>query len=79
MVDILVRNVDDSVAARLKIMAEQRGTSVQQVAHDLLSEGALVSRADIIARAKARAARMPPQTEDAVEIIRAMRDGTIRG
>lgn len=79
MVDILVRNVDDSVAARLKIMAEQRGTSVQQVAHDLLSEGARVSRADIIARAKERAARMPPQTEDAVEIIRAMRDGTIRG
>jgi plasmid stability protein len=79
MPDILVRNVDAHVAARLKEMAETRGTSVQQVAHAILSEGTQLTREEILARAKARFARIPQQSEDSTEIIRAMRDGLIRG
>jgi plasmid stability protein len=79
MVDILVRNVDDAVAARLKEMAEQRGTSVQQVAHDILTQSARLSRAELVRRLEAHAARMKPQTSDSTDIIRAMRDGDIRG
>jgi plasmid stability protein len=79
MPDILVRNVDETVAARLKQIAEERGTSVQQVARNILAEGTRLSRQEIIARAKARDTRIPPQTEDSTDIIRAMRDGRIRG
>ena len=79
MVDILVRNVDESVAARLKQMAEERGTSVQQVARDILTENTRIGRAELVKRIAERAARMPAQTEDSTDIIRAMRDGRIRG
>ncbi len=79
MVDILVRNVDESVAARLKQMAEERGTSVQQVARDILAENTRIGRAELVKRIAERAARMPLQTEDSTDIIRAMRDGRIRG
>jgi plasmid stability protein len=59
MVDILVRNVDESVAARLKQMAEERGTSVQQVARDILTENTRIGRAELVKRIAERAARMP--------------------
>jgi predicted alpha/beta-hydrolase family hydrolase len=79
MPDILVRNVDAHVAARLKEIAEQRGTSVQQVAHELLVQGTQISREELVKRITERAARMKPQTSDSTDIIRAMRDGRIRG
>jgi predicted RNA-binding Zn ribbon-like protein len=79
MVDILIRNVDERVASRLKEIAEQRNTSVQQVARDLLASGTRLTREDIVRRIEARVARMKPQTSDSTDIIRAMRDGRIRG
>jgi predicted RNA-binding Zn ribbon-like protein len=79
MADILVRNVDEAVAARLKQLAEERGTSMQQVARDILAEGTRVSREALIRRIRERAARLKPSTDDSTDYIRAVRDGRIRG
>lgn len=78
MGNMLVRNLDDDVIARLKMKAEDRGTSLEQVARDLLTEGSKLTREEFLRRAEARAARMPPQTTDSTDIIRAMRDGDLR-
>lgn len=79
MASILVRNLDDAVVARLKQIATSRGTSLEQLAREKLAEASHESHEALVRRITERAARMPAQTEDSTDIIRAMRDGRIRG
>jgi plasmid stability protein len=71
---IIVRNLDDAVADRLRLQARLRGVSVEQEARRILTEGTRVSRAEIAARATAIRARQRPHRSRASELIREDRD-----
>ena len=63
MATIIIRNLDDEVAERLRLQARLRGVSVEQEARRLIAEGTRVSRQEIAARLAAmwagRASRSP--------------------
>jgi plasmid stability protein len=74
MATILIRNLDETVAQRLRLQARQRGVAVEEEARRLLAEGTKVSRDEIIARAAAMRARPRPNRTRAVDLIRERRD-----
>ena len=49
MATIIIRNLDDEVAERLRLQARLRGVSVEQEARRVLADGTRVSRAEIAA------------------------------
>jgi plasmid stability protein len=67
MGNVLIRNLDDDVIARLKRRALEQGTSFEAVARGLLTEGSRQSRAEFLAWARANAAAQPAQTSDSAE------------
>ena len=74
MATIIIRNLDDEVAERLKLQARRRGTSVEQEARRLLTEGTKLSRKEIAAEAAAMRARQPIHRTRSVGLIREDRD-----
>ena len=76
MGQMLVRNLDDSVIEGLKRRASERGTSLEQMAREILTAAAAVdARAAWAARADALRAQMPfDPTWDSVAVIREWRD-----
>jgi plasmid stability protein len=74
MATIIIRNLDDEVAERLKLQARLRGTSVEQEARRLLAEGTKLSRKEIAAEAAAMRARQPLSKARGVDLIREDRD-----
>jgi plasmid stability protein len=60
MAAIIIRNLDDEVAERLRLQARLRGVSVEQEARRPISEGTKVSRAEIAARAAVIRVRQRP-------------------
>jgi len=74
MATIIIRNLDDEVAERLKLQARLRGTSVEQEARRLLAEGTKLSRKQIAAEAAAMRARQPLSKLRGVDLIREDRD-----
>jgi plasmid stability protein len=70
MATIIVRNLDEEVAARLRLQARLRGVSVEQEARRLLAEGTQPSRAEIAARAAVIRARQRPGRSRGVDLIR---------
>jgi plasmid stability protein len=73
MATILIRNLDETVALRLRLQARERGVSVEEEARRLLAEGTRVSRDEIVARAAAMRARQRPNRTRAVDLIRQRR------
>ncbi|MBY0333602.1 MAG: hypothetical protein K2X49_23330 [Acetobacteraceae bacterium] len=76
MGQMLVRNLDESVIERLKQKALERGTSLEQVAREVLTEAAKVDdRAAWAAKMDAlRAQTKFDPTWDSVAVIREWRD-----
>ena len=74
MATLIVRNLDDEVAERLKLQARLRGTSVEQEARRVLTEGTKLSRKEIAAEAAAMRARLPRASVSSVDLIREDRD-----
>ena len=74
MVRIIIRNLDDEVAERLRLQARLRGVSVEQEARRLLAEGTQPSRAEIAARAAAIRARQRPHRSRGIDLIREDRE-----
>jgi plasmid stability protein len=74
MATIIIRNLDDEVADRLRLQARLRGVSVEQEARRLIAQGTQVSRAEIAARAAAIRARQRPHRSRAVDLIREDRE-----
>ena len=70
MATIIIRNLDEQVAERLRLQARLRGVSVEEEARRVLAEGTRVSRAEIAARAAAIRARQRPPRSRGVELIR---------
>jgi plasmid stability protein len=76
MGQMLVRNLDDSVIEGLKRRAMERGTSLEQIAREILTAAAAEdARAAWAARADALRAQVPyDPTWDSVAVIREWRD-----
>ena len=74
MATIIIRNLDDEVAERLRLQARLRGVSVEQEARRVLDEGTRLTRAEIAAHAAAIRARQRPHRSRGVDLIREDRD-----
>jgi len=74
MGQILIRNLDDLVLARLRLRAKSKGTSLEQEARSILNEAASLTRAEFADRAAAIRARQPRNKTRAVDLIREDRD-----
>jgi plasmid stability protein len=74
MATIIIRNLDDEVAERLRLQARLRGVSVEQEARQVLADGTRVSRSEIAARAAAIRARQRPHRSRGTESIREDRE-----
>lgn len=74
MATIIVRNLDDAVAQRLRLQARLRGVSVEQEARRLLAEATVLNPREIAARAAAIRARQPRHRSRAADLVREDRD-----
>jgi hypothetical protein len=78
MVDILVRNVDDETARRLKEKAAAAGKSVNDLAREALHNAARPGKDDIWAEADRIRARIGKLSGDSTADIREWRDNNER-
>lgn len=74
MGQLLVRNLDDQVIARLKERARRANQSLEQTVRAILAEAAKPSRQDILAEMDRIRERIGPVQLDATDFIRADRD-----
>ena len=78
MVDILVRNVDEETARRLKRKAASRGASVAETARDALAAFVKPSKDELWAELDRIRARNGKMSRDSTSEIRADRDNDER-
>jgi plasmid stability protein len=71
---MVIRNLDQKVAERLRVQARLRGVSVEQEARRLLAEGTMLSRREVADRARAIRAGQKPHRSRAVDLVRRERD-----
>lgn len=74
MASIIIRNLDEAVARRLRLQARLKGIAMEQEARRILTEGTRVTRRDILATARAIRARQKLHTSRAEALIREDRD-----
>jgi plasmid stability protein len=74
MVDILVRNVDEDVARRMKEKAAALGTSLNEVAREAFRKDVRPSREELIEAARRIRAISPYSDLDSTALIREDRD-----
>ena len=74
MATLLIRNLDDQVAERLRLQARLKGTSVEEEARRLLAEGTRLSREEFAVFAAALRARQRLNKTRAVDLIREDRE-----
>lgn len=74
MATIIVRNLDELVAERLRLRARMKGISVEEEARRVLDEGTQITRAEIAARAAQIRASQKLNKTNAAELIREDRD-----
>jgi plasmid stability protein len=78
MVDILVRNVDEETARRLKEKAKAKGASVSDTAREALKAAVKPSKEEAWAAADAIRKRIGKVSGDSTQIIREWRDNKER-
>jgi plasmid stability protein len=74
MVDILVRNVDEDIARRLKEKAKAKGASVNETAREAIAAYVKPSKEEVWAAADAIRKKIGKVTGDSTDIIREWRD-----
>jgi plasmid stability protein len=74
MASIVIRNLDDLVAERLRLQAQLHGVSVEEEARRILDQGTKLTRAQIAAEAQAFRARQKSHRSRAADLIREDRD-----
>ena len=74
MATIIIRNLDELVAERLRLRARLKGVSVEEEARRVLDEGTKMTRAEISARAAAIRASQKPHKSNAADLIREDRE-----
>jgi plasmid stability protein len=70
MATLLIRNLEDQVAERLRLQARLKGISIEEEARRLLAEGTRLTRQQFAAEAAAMRARQRPNKTRAVDLIR---------
>jgi plasmid stability protein len=70
MATLRIRNLDERVVERLRLLARHKGTSVEEEACRLLAEGTRPSRTELAAFASAMRARQRPNKTRAARLIR---------
>ena len=70
MVDILVRNVDETTAKRLKEKAKAKGASVSETAREALSAYVRPSREELVKELDRIRAMSRPSDVDSTDLIR---------
>ena len=78
MVDILVRNVDEATASRLKEKAAAKGTSISETAREALTAYVKPDKAELWAQADALRQKIGKVSGDSTAIIREWRDNKDR-
>lgn len=78
MVDILVRNVDQATADRLKEKAKAEGKSVSDIAREALTAAAKLSKEEAWEQARKLREKIGKVTGDSTQIIREWRDNDER-
>jgi plasmid stability protein len=71
---LLIRNLDEIVAERLRVQARLKGVSVEEEARRVLAEGTVVTRQEALERMAAIRSRQKPNKTRAVDLIREDRD-----
>lgn len=74
MVDILVRNVDEATAKRLKEKAAAKGMSISDTAREVLAASMKPDKAELWAKADALRKKIGKVSGDSTKLIRADRD-----
>lgn len=74
MVDILVRNIDEDTARRLKEKAKAKGTSLNETAREALKAAVKPSKEEAWAAADAFRKKIGKVSGDSTQIIREWRD-----
>ena len=74
MVDILVRNVDDETARRLKEKAKAKGASVSATAREMLKHAVKPSREELVKELDRIRSMSPHSDVDSTDLIRQDRD-----
>jgi len=70
MATIIIHDLEDEVAERLRLQARLHGVSIEQEARRILAQGTLPTRSEIAARAAVIRARRRPQRASGVAMIR---------
>ncbi len=78
MVDILVRNVDEETARRLKEKAKAKGISVSDTVRDMIKAGVKPSKEEAWAAADAIRKKIGKVSGDSTQLIREDRDNQER-
>jgi plasmid stability protein len=76
MADILVRNVDDETARRLKEKAKSKGVSLNETANEALRAYVRPDRAELIKELDRIRSMSPYSDVDSTDLIREDRDNT---
>ena len=74
MATLLIRNLDEIVAERLRTQARLKGVSVEEEARRILAEGTTMTREEALKRIMAIRSRQKPNQSRAVDLIREDRD-----
>jgi len=74
MATLLIRNLDEIVAERLRVQARLKGVSVEEEARRVLAEGTVITRQEALERMAAIRSRQKPNKTRAVDLIREDRD-----
>jgi plasmid stability protein len=74
MADILIRNLDDDIARRLKEKAKAKGASVNETAREAIAAYVKPSKQEVWAAADALRKKFGKVTGDSTDIIREWRD-----
>ncbi len=74
MVDILVRNVDEATARRLKEKAAAKGASLSEAAREALAAYVKLDKAELWAKAEALRKKIGKVSGDSTKLIREDRD-----
>jgi plasmid stability protein len=70
MASIIIHNLDELVAERLRLQARLHGVSIEEEARRILDEGTRLTRQEIAAEAAAMRAEQKPHRSRAVDLIR---------
>lgn len=74
MATIIIRNLGEWIAERLKLQAKLKGVSVEEEARRILAEGTKISRKEVVEQARAMRARLKFDPRPAAQYIREDRD-----